>query len=335
MTDFGLRERLERESHRVSLAPGASDRMFERRARRERRRRAGTAAVGLALAASVVALMISTLSGRDVERDVITDASVVAGTYETRLPSRDPDVARLGVEGFFDLTLSGEGNLELNGPWDVDLPGPPTTFAIDGDELTTDLLVGFGCESNGTYRWALDDGELTLTPFDDACELRSVLLGTRRWTAFDPGPPADALQGDWTARYTCEAMVAAVDRSASPPDAVAFWRGGIAESLGSPDPEDPCAGSPPPLSSTLRFTGDRLLIFDGRPEGFDGRYELNGDVLTIRDPRTGNITGEYQLRVEITSDTLAFKLLGEGAADPWFTGTWEVAPFVNRRVLFE
>jgi hypothetical protein len=36
------------------------------------------------------------------------------------------------------------------------------------------------------------------------------------------------------------------------------------------------------------------LIFDGRPEGFDGRYELDGDVLTIRDPRRANINGEYQ-----------------------------------------
>jgi hypothetical protein len=327
MTDLDLREQLDRESHRVSLSPDASDRMFERRAGRERRRRVGTVVVGLALSAGVVALLITALPGRD---RVITDASAVAGTYETRLPKQHPAVARLGVDGLFHLTLTAEGNLELNGPWDVDLPGPPTTFSVEGDELKTDLLVGFGCDAEGTYRWSHENGELTLTPLDDTCELRTVLLGTRSWTAFDRGQPPDALQGDWTATYTCEEMVAAVERSEAPPDAIAFWRGATAESLGSPDPDDPCAGSPPPVSSTFRFTGDRLLIFDGRPEGFDGRYELDGDVLTIRDPRTGNINGDYQLRVEIGRDLLTFELLGDGAADPWFTATWETAPFVRR-----
>jgi hypothetical protein len=73
------------------------------------------------------------------------------------------------------------------------------------------------------------------------------------------------------------------------------------------------------------------LIFDGRPEGFDGRYELDGDVLTIRDPRRANINGEYQVRVEFGANTLTFELLGDGAADPFFTATWETAPFVRRR----
>jgi hypothetical protein len=331
MSDVRLRDQLERESHRVSLHDGAVDRMFERRARRERRRRAGTAVVGLALAAAVVALVVTSLPGSDRERKLITDASAVAGTYETRLPSRDPDVARLNVGGFFDLTLTGNGSLELNGPWDVDLPGPPTTFSIEGDELTTDLLVGFGCQTEGTYRWSLEEGQLTLTALADTCELRAVLLGTRSWTAVDPGPPPDALQGDWTAAYTCEEMMAAVERSEASEANIAGFFAANAELLGSSDPDDPCAGSPPPLSNTFRFTGDRLLIFDGRPEGFDGRYELDGDVLTVRDPRTGNIQGEYQVRVTFGDDVLRFELLGGAAADPFFTGAWETAPFVRRR----
>jgi hypothetical protein len=330
MSDVRLRDQLERESHRVSLTPGAADRMFERRARHERRRRAGTAVVSLALAAGVVALVVTSLPGRDRERKLITDASAVAGTYETRLPSRDPNVARVGVGGFFDLTLTADGNLALNGPWDVDLPGPPTTFSVEGDELTTDLLVGFGCETEGRYRWSLEEGQLTLTPLGDACDLRSVLLGTRSWTAVDPGPAPDALQGDWTATYTCEEMVAAVERSEASKDNMAIFFEANAELLGSSDPDDPCAGSPPPLSNTFRFTGERLLIFDGRPEGFDGRYELDGDVLTIRDPRRANIDGEYQVRVEIGPNTLTFELLGDGAADSFFTATWETAPFVRR-----
>lgn len=331
MSDVRLRDQLERESHRVSLDPGAEDRMFERRARRESRRRAGTAVVGLALAAAVVAPLVTSLPGRDREREVITDASAVAGTYETRLPSRDPDVARLNVGGFYDLTLTAEGNLELNGPWDVGLPGPPTTFSVEGDEFTTDLLVGFGCDTEGNYRWSLEEGQLTLTPLADSCGFRSVLLGTRSWTAVDPGPAPDALQGDWTANYSCEEIVAAVARAKPPPEFLDEWRRFYVELLSSPDEDDPCAGSPPSLSTTFRFTGERLLIFDGRPEGFDGRYELDGDVLTIRDPRTGNIQGEYQVRVAFGDDVLRFELLGDAAADPFFTGAWETAPFVRRR----
>jgi hypothetical protein len=329
MTDVRIRDQLDRESHRVSLEPGAADRMFERRARRERRRRAGAVVVGLVLLAGVAAGAVTTLSNRDGGTNVIADASAVAGMYRTRLPSRDPDVATLGAGGSFELTLTANGDLALNGPWDFGLPGPPTTFSLHGRELTTDLLVGSGCERDGRYRWSLADGLLTLSPVDDTCELRSVLLGTRPWSAFDPAA-RDVLQGDWTATYTCDEMVAAVVRAPISARDEAFWSRKY-DQIASDDPTEPCAGSPPPLASTLRFTGDRLLIFGpDRSEGFDGRYDLDGDVLTIRDPRTGNINGEYRMRVTFGAGALGFELLGDAASDPFFTATWEAAPFVRR-----
>lgn len=331
MTDLRLRDDLERESHRVTLAPGAAERMFERRDRADRRRRVATTVVGLALMAGVIALVATAFLGRNRDRDLVTGPSAVAGTYETRLPSRDADVTRLGVAGTFRLRLTEDGALEINGPWDVDLPGPPVTFSVAGHELTTDLFVGHGCNTEGTYRWTLGEGVLTLSPLGDACEIRSVLLATRAWTTTPPAPQPNALQGDWTATYTCEEMMTTVDRSRAAPDPKQQWLRSNAEGLGSPDPLDPCAGAPPPFAMTIRFIGDRLLIFDrSGAEGFDGRYELDGDVLTIRDPRTRNINGAYQLRVEITSEALTFRLLGVGATDPWFVSTWEVAPFVRR-----
>jgi hypothetical protein len=331
MTDLLLRDDLERESRRVTLAPGAVERMFERRERRDRRRRAATTVVGLALMAGVIALVVTAFPGRSRDRDVVTSPSAVAGTYETRLASRDPDVTQLGVAGQFRLRLTEGGVLELNGPWDVDLPGPPVTFSVDGHELRTDLLVGHGCETDGTYRWTLAEGVLTLSPLEDPCQLRSVLLATGAWTETPPTPSPDALQGDWTATYTCDQMVAAVERSAKTAANVEQWFRSNADMLGSPDPLDPCAAAPPPLASTLRFTGDRLLIFDpGAVEGFDGRYELDGDILTIRDPRNRHIDGEYQVRVRITPEALTFKLLGDGGNDAFFVATWEVAPFVKR-----
>ena len=68
MSDVRLRDELEREGRRVSLEPGASERMFERRERRDRRRRAGAVTVAIALAAGVFALLRSTVPGRRTRR---------------------------------------------------------------------------------------------------------------------------------------------------------------------------------------------------------------------------------------------------------------------------
>jgi hypothetical protein len=88
MTDLRLRDELERESHRISLHPGAAERMFERRDRRDRRRRTATAVVGLALAAGVVALVLTSLPGRNGDRDVVSGRSAIPGSPREIPPSR-------------------------------------------------------------------------------------------------------------------------------------------------------------------------------------------------------------------------------------------------------
>ena len=329
MGDLRLRDALEGEGRRVTLEPGAAERMFERRVRRDRRRRAGAAGVGLALVGVVVAVLLTALPGRDGEREIVTGPSAVAGVYVTRLPADDPEVERLGLAGRYELRLRADGSLAILSPPDVDLPGPPIAFTVTGRRFTTDLLVGLGCDAPGTYRWALAGGDLTFSPVDDPCAVRSTVLATRAWTDTEAEPDADALQGEWRATFTCEQMVATVEAAGVARRGEAFWRRANADALGSPDEQDPCAGSPAELTYTLRFASDRLQIFDRGPaEGFDGKYELDGDVLTIRDPRTRNIDGGYRLNVEIGSDSLTFRLLGRGASDPWFLATWQVAPFV-------
>lgn len=304
-----LREDLERESRRVSLAPGASGRMFERRSRRDRRQRIGAVAVGLAL---------------------LLGSADLAGTYVARLPERDPDVSRLGLAGVYALRLGADGSLTMTGPREIDLPGPPIAFSVTGHELVTDFLVGHGCDGEGTYRWSLRDGELVLTEMNDACGLRSVLLSTAPWSSTAAPASPDFLQGDWVATFTCDEMVSAVEQAPASTADEAHWRAGNAEALGSPDPTDPCAASPPPFAITLHFTPGRLRIYDASgSEGFDGRYDLNGNILTIRDPRTKNIDGEYRLAFVAGPNSLEFRLLGRGATDPWFVYTWQVAPFVR------
>ena len=331
MSDLRLRDELERESHRVSLPPHASERMFERRDRRDRRRRAGVIVTGLALFAGVIAIVLFAAPRGEEEPRPAAPTGVVAGTYEARLPARDPDVTRLGLAGMYELRLGAGGTVRMMSPRDVDLPGAPVTFSIEDDVFTTDFLVGSGCDTQGRYRWSADEQALTLTPLDDPCDLRTALLATRPWTSITPLAPTDALQGDWTATFTCEEMVAAVERAPIPPEGIAFFRQGMSHDLGSPDPNHPCAGTPPdPMTQTLRFVDGRLQIFDQTgSEGFDGGYERRGDVLVIRDALTQNIVGSYRLAIDTRPDALVFRLLGQAAKDPFFTGTWEVSPFVR------
>ena len=124
----------------------------------------------------------------------------------------------------------------LLSPRDVDLPGSQTTFSTADDELVTDLFVDHGCDVDGRYRWSIVDGTLSLAPMDDRCEQRRVLLATRAWRLTDPTPASDALQGDWTATFTCEEMVAAVARAPIANDAEGFWLQATADELGSSYP---------------------------------------------------------------------------------------------------
>ncbi|HEU4356755.1 MAG TPA: hypothetical protein VFT27_14295 [Actinomycetota bacterium] len=328
MTETRLRDALEREGRRVSLAPGAAERMFERRDRRDRRSRIAAIVESAALVVGVLAIVLATLPGRDHERQVVMGPAAVAGTYGTRLLDQDPDVARLALAGRYELRLSSDGSLIMLSPPDVDMPGPPIAFTVTGARFTTDLLVGQGCDAPGTYRWSRDAGSLTLTPLDEPCEVRSTILATQPWLETSPPVSTDALQGQWRATFTCDEMVATVETAPVSRHDEAIWRRANAEAFGSPDPEDPCAGSPPEPTYTLRFAGDRLQIFDNGPaEGFDGHYRLDGDILTIRDPRSRNINGAYRLQVRVGEGTLTFTLIERGATDPWFLSTWQVAPF--------
>jgi hypothetical protein len=141
----------------------------------------------------------------------------------------------------------------------------------------------------------------------------------------------DALEGEWTATFSCRAMVSAVRAAPIDPTKEAFWTGATADSFGSKDLTRPCRAVNEPLTRTFRFSDGRLQVFDppDNQEGFDGHYAIDGDVLTISDPATRNITGSYRLSFTIDGDRAAFHLLGRGATDPFFVGAWEAAPFIR------
>lgn len=329
-----LRERLERESQRVNLPTDAADRMFERGRRKARTRRAGALALGAALLLVVIVIVRSSLPSADrgPQPAVPTPTAPgdVAGTYSVLLPAGDDDVARLNMNGTYTMRLGPEGTMELSGPRRFDLPGTTFTFDLERGRLTTDALVGTECDERGVYRAAVQAGSLALTPVGDGCDVRVTLLATADWSTTGADGVTDALEGDWSATFSCEEMRRAVERAPVPSGSLAFWSEMVGAELGSDDPSDPCSGVSQTLSYTFRFDDGRLLIFDASLiEGFDGAYELRRDSFTMRDATTDNIQGRYRAAFRLRGDTLQVDLIGRAGRDPFFVGTWESAPLIR------
>ena len=325
-----LRDLLEREGERFQLPPGAHNRMRERGRRRSRNRRLSAIAVGVVVA-GIVAVILHLVTPADRTEPVPANRQSVAGSYAMRLTKDDPGVALVGMAGRYRLRLSTSGSLELTGPPQFDLPGDPIRFDVDRGVLTTDAFVGSRCKATAAYEVHADAGLLRLAPVQEGCELRRVILATHPWTLV-ADQTVDALEGEWTETFSCQAMVHAVRAAPVDPTKEAFWTGATADSLGSNDLTKPCRAVTGPLTRTFRFSDGRLQTFDppDNQEGFEGRYEIQGDVVTIRDPVTQNIQGSYRLTFMIDGDRVAFHLLGRGATDPFFVGAWEAAPFVRK-----
>jgi hypothetical protein len=108
----------------------------------------------------------------------------------------------------------GRSLLRLDqGRWEV-IHGEPAYrgyghYTVDGDTIT--LFNDPECsDSFGTYRWAVDDGALTLTVLDDPCGFgqRSLDLTAQVWVPADPDrcrPPDEeaAVTDHWPAPAGC------------------------------------------------------------------------------------------------------------------------------------
>jgi hypothetical protein len=326
-----LREPLEREGTRISLPAGAAGRMYARRDRRVRRGRVVTVGVGLALLLAVVWIVVLAIPHARPGKHPVPDTSTVVGTYRTRLFDRDPSVARFDLAGTYEMRLRADGSLTMVAPFTVDIPDTAASFSITGHQLRTNLLVGTRCRADGTYRWSLSAGALTLVVSDDACARRVAMLATTPWRAFT-STAADPLEGEWTSSFSCSAMVATVRAADASAHDERFWLRVTASETGSADPSHPCAGSPGRYAFTFRFTQGRLQIFDRTgAEGFDGVYRIERNVVIVRDPRTRNIDGAYRFRFDAENGRLSFRPLGRAAADPFYLAVWATAPFIRSR----
>ena len=183
-----LKDALDGRSERFDLDPGAMDRFFRRRDRRERRRRVAAICLALGVTAAGALLAVRALtSDQPVPAAPRTDDELLAelaGTYTVTLTDAMPFVIENDLAGEYEMTLRPDGVLELTAPAGFVEGRNPSgiTFRISGDELATNAFVNVTCHSTvGRYRWTLSGDTLTLAPIADACGLRRTLFASEAW----------------------------------------------------------------------------------------------------------------------------------------------------------
>jgi hypothetical protein len=192
MTDY--RADLEREGERFDLAPGALDRLFERRRRKDRNHRitAGFVvfiilAVGAWGALSVFGGIVShprLASSPSSSPDRLAYAEI-AGTYKVTLPATDPDVSAKGMAGTYTMRLLPNGGVQLSAPVSTLQEGTSPSgiaYRLSGSRFTINAFVNISCPGTvGNYQWKLSDGRLIFTPLLDVCAVRRTLFASRPW----------------------------------------------------------------------------------------------------------------------------------------------------------
>jgi hypothetical protein len=192
MTDY--RRGLEREGERFDLAPGALDRLFDRRKRKNRNQRVGAGLVALVVLAVGAWGAISLLGGlashpRPASSQRPTPArqlyQEIAGTYTITLSNADPGVSAKGMAGTYTVRLLPNGVVRLSAPVGALAEGPSPSainYRLTGSEFTINAFVNISCPGTvGTYRWELADGRLVLTPLDEVCAVRRILFSSKPW----------------------------------------------------------------------------------------------------------------------------------------------------------
>jgi hypothetical protein len=191
-----VRRVLERAGERFELAPGALDRLLDRRSRKQRNRRIGAVVVALVIGTAGIGATVMTLGGLEDQTRPATTPSIgpaprrypqIAGTYTLTLSSDDPRVQELGLAGRYTMRLLPDGVMLLSVPEGFGGEGPTPSgisFRLSGNQFTTNAFVNFTCPGSvGVYRWELDGDRLTFAPLQEGCEVRQVLFSWEPWRA--------------------------------------------------------------------------------------------------------------------------------------------------------
>jgi hypothetical protein len=189
MPDF--RQDLDRKSERFELPPGALDRLFERRRRKQRNIRIRAAVLALVIGAAGTWGAVSALREIGTDRRPATQPSrpesysLIAGEYSVTLEDDDPVVRANELAGTYTMRLLPDGVMLLSVPKGFGPEGPSPSgisFRLSGNQFTTNAFVNFTCAKTvGVYRWLLRGNRLTLTPLQEPCDVRAALFGSRPW----------------------------------------------------------------------------------------------------------------------------------------------------------
>lgn len=192
MTDY--RQALDREGKRFDLAPGALDRLFDRRKRKIRNQRLGAGLVALVVLAAGAWGAISLLGGlashpRPASSQRPSPArqlyQEIAGTYTITLSNADSGVSAKGMAGTYTVRLLPNGVVRLSAPVGSLREGPSPSainYRLSGSQFTINAFVNISCPGTvGTYLWELADGRLVLTPLDEVCAVRRILFASQPW----------------------------------------------------------------------------------------------------------------------------------------------------------
>jgi hypothetical protein len=183
-----LKDALERRSERFDLEPGAMDRFFRRRERRDRRRRVAAICLALGVTAAGALLAVRALSSNEpIPAAPKTDEELLAelaGTYTITLDDSTPAVRANDMAGEYTMTLGANGVLDLTAPAGFVEGRSPSgiTFRISGDGFTTNAFVNVACSNTvGRYRWSLSGAELSFEPLGEPCGIRRTLFASGVW----------------------------------------------------------------------------------------------------------------------------------------------------------
>ncbi|HXJ65768.1 MAG TPA: hypothetical protein VNN79_18580 [Actinomycetota bacterium] len=192
MNDY--RQALERESERFDLAPGALDRLFDRRKRKNRNQRIGAALVALVVLAVGAWGAVSLLGGLASHPQPASSSppaptrqlyQEIAGTYAITLSNADPGVSAKGMAGTYTMRLLPNGVVRLSAPVGSLREGPSPSainYRLSGSQFTINAFVNISCPGTvGTYLWQLEDGRLVLTPLHEVCAVRRTLFASKPW----------------------------------------------------------------------------------------------------------------------------------------------------------
>jgi len=111
------------------------------------------------------------------------ESPTLTGTYVVEV-SNSADAAQEDMVGRWSVTVSKDGNLDIEPPSSYEHLTSGAAYSVEGDELSTNAFLDHpGCQTTplGRYAWTIEGTTLAFDLVDDDCPARLVLFGGQTW----------------------------------------------------------------------------------------------------------------------------------------------------------